>query len=339
MQELVGRLAKLDPDAGAAVKVIAYFDQLIEGRAGPELIVRGAAVLAGCAARLVDLERGVQVRVDVEGRVGGEIGPPDPAWPSASLLPDGPPVLWLERSGPAGPVEAMVLERAASAVRGSVNRTRGRAGRPADDPIKIAMLLDASVPAPTRLDAARHLGLTENIQVRAIALVGGQARIESTSGASWPSASAANGIGPPRAGIGPTVGLLDLPASWAAARTAFRLTAADTEHDPGPRVVHADQLGGLAVLASVIGPDTEPSPDVQSIEWARTEAPWTLATLVAIAGSASLRTAATALRVHHSTLQERVGHVEHLLGWSIRDPQGRFRLQLALAMWRFHQHP
>jgi sugar diacid utilization regulator len=231
----------------------------------------------------------------------------------------------------------MVLDRAATAIRGTANRAQGRAGRPSDDPIEITVLLDASVAAPTRLQAGRRLGLTENIQVRAIALAGGQARIESASGAHWPSASAANGTGPQRAGIGPMVGLLDLPASWAAARTAFRLTAADTEHDPGPRIVHADQLGGLAVLASAIGPDTEPSPDVGSIERARTEAPWTLATLVAIANSASLRTAATALRVHHSTLQERLGHVEHALGWTIRDPHGRLRLQLALAMWRLHR--
>ena len=66
MQELVGRLAQLDPDAGAAVKVIAYFDRLVEGRAGLEPIVRGAAVLAGCAARLVDEDRRVQVRIDVQ---------------------------------------------------------------------------------------------------------------------------------------------------------------------------------------------------------------------------------------------------------------------------------
>jgi hypothetical protein len=87
MQELVGRLAEVDPDAGAAVKVIVYFDRLVEGGAGLEPIVRGAAVLAGCAARLVDDERGVSVRVDAQGRVGGEIGLPDPEWLSTSLLP------------------------------------------------------------------------------------------------------------------------------------------------------------------------------------------------------------------------------------------------------------
>ncbi len=70
MKELAGRLAALDPDAGAALQVIAYFDRLIEGRAGLESLVRGAAVLSGCPARLVDEERGVRVRVEAEERAG-----------------------------------------------------------------------------------------------------------------------------------------------------------------------------------------------------------------------------------------------------------------------------
>jgi hypothetical protein len=339
MQELVGRLAQLDPDAGAAVKVIAYFDRLIEGGAGLEPIVRGAAVLAGCAARLVDDEHRVRVRVDAEGRVQGEIGSPDPEWLRAPLQPGGPPTLWLERSGPAGPVEAMVLERAASAARNALQRRRS-AGQPLDEAGQIAVLLDDTVAAQVRLRVGRQLGIAEKDGVRAVAPAGGQARVESTSGQRWPASSSAasDEAGPPRAGIGPTGGLLELPASLAAARTALRLTAEGTERDPGPRVVHADQLGGLAVLAAVIEPDTEPIADVRAIERARAEAPWVLATLVAVATSPSLRTAATSLVVHHSTLQERMTHVEHLLGWSIRDPQGRLRLHLAVAMWRLHQH-
>ncbi|HEX3784883.1 MAG TPA: helix-turn-helix domain-containing protein [Pseudonocardiaceae bacterium] len=337
MQELVGRLAELDPDAGAAVKVIAYFDRLVEGRAGLEPIVRGAAVLAGCPARLVDDERRVQIRVDVAGRVQGGIGLPDPNWLSAPLRPGGPPVLWLERSGPAGPVEAMVLERAASAARGVLERTRGRAvAASMDDPASVEVLLDGATAAQLRLRAARQLGLAEDATVRAVALAERPARIESVDGANWPAHDAG---ADERAGIGPMGGVLDLPASYAAARTALRFTAAGTESDPGPGIVHADQLGGLAVLAGVIGPDTEPIADVDAVQRARGEAPWVLATLVAVATSPSLRTAAVALLVHHSTLQERLGNVEHLLGWSIRDPQGRLRLQLALAMWRLHQQP
>ena len=327
-------MAQLDPDAGAALKVIAYFDRLVEGRVGLEPIVRGAAVLAGCTARLVDEDRRVQMRVDEQGRVRDEIGLPEQDWPSVPLVPDGPPVLWLERGGPAGPVDAMVLERAAAAARGVLERTRGRSPVGPDDPASVEVLFDATVAAQTRLTVARRLGIAENTQVRAVAPVGGAGWVESADRAAWPTRGRS---AQPRMGIGPLGGVLDLPASWAAARTAARFTATGAEHDPGTPVVYADLLGGLAVLAEVIGPDIEPIADVRAVERARTDAPWVLATLVAVAASPSLRTAATGLRVHHSTLQERIGHVEHVLGWSIREPEGKLRLQLAIAMWRLHR--
>ncbi|MFD9739976.1 helix-turn-helix domain-containing protein [Umezawaea sp. NPDC059074] len=322
MEDLVGRLSALDPDAGAAIKVIAYFDRLVEGRAGLEPIVRGAAVLTGCPARLVDDERGVSVRVDAKGVVDPDAGPPDPAWLSAPLHPGGPPALWLERAGPAGPVEAMVLERALSAARGALARTRGPA--PADD---VAAVLDAAVDERSRLRAARRLGL--GATARAVAVDGGRAKVL-TADQEVPST---------RAGVGPTVPVADLPSSWAAARTALRFAAEGDEQDPGPSVVHADELGGLAVLAATVGPGSEPISDVRDLERARSTAPWALATLVAVATTASLRTAATTLVVHHSTLQDRLAHVEELLGWSVRDPAGKLRLQLAVALRRLHQHP
>ncbi|MFE1311942.1 hypothetical protein [Streptomyces sp. NPDC058755] len=89
MKELAGRLAALDPDAGAAVRVIAYFDRPAETRAGLEALVRGAAVLAGCPARLVDAERRVTLRVEPDGRRRAPETDADPDWPSAPLVPAG----------------------------------------------------------------------------------------------------------------------------------------------------------------------------------------------------------------------------------------------------------
>src|SRR3954451_24595229 len=89
MKELAGRLTALDPDAGAAVRVIAYFDRLSESRAGLEALVRGAAVLSGCPARLVDTDRHVHVRVEPDGTRHDTDTPPDPTWPSAALRPGG----------------------------------------------------------------------------------------------------------------------------------------------------------------------------------------------------------------------------------------------------------
>lgn len=90
MEELAGRLTALDPDAGVAVRVIAYFDRLAESRAGLEALVRGAAVLAGCPARLVDEARHVRVRVEPDGTRRDADSAPDAAWPREPLIPGGP---------------------------------------------------------------------------------------------------------------------------------------------------------------------------------------------------------------------------------------------------------
>ena len=326
MKELAGRLTALDPDAGAAVRVIAYFDRLAETRAGVEALVRGAAVLAGVPARLVDTDRRVRVRVEADGTRRDSDLAPDPGWPSATLTPDGVPALWLERADAApSVVDAVILERAAGAARLVLDRTRGRA--PLDDPALVETLLDATAAEPARLHAARRLGLDPLATARAVAAPGGRPRVVPAAG----PAAEASGV---RTGVGPAVHVLDLPRSWAAARTALRFTAEGTGQDPGPRVVHADELGGIALLADLVVPGAEPPPDVRAVETAAAGAPWLLTTLYAVTATASLRAAAAEANVHHSTLQDRLTHAEHLLGWPVRTPEGRLRLHLALTMRR-----
>ncbi|MEU7319173.1 helix-turn-helix domain-containing protein [Streptomyces griseoviridis] len=331
MRELAGRLTAVDPDAGAAVQVISYFDRLTESRAGLESLVRGAAVLAGCPARLVDTGRGVRVRVGPDG-VRVDDGPPaDAGWPSAVLEPGGGPALWLERtaSGPSV-VDAVILERAAAAIRLVLDRTRGRAPlSPADDPALLETLLDATVPEPTRAHAARRLRAAPGTLVRALASADGRPRVLLGHPDAPPPETA---LPPGRLGVGPAVAVLDLPRSWADARTALRFTADGTAQDPGPRVVHAEELGGVALLAGLVAPGERPPPDVRALEAAATAAPWLMATLHAVVSTTSQRAAATAVNVHHSTLQDRLTHAEQLLGWPLRTPEGRLRLHLALTM-------
>ena len=336
MKELAGRLTALDPDAGVAVRVIAYFDRLAESRAGLEALVRGAAVLAGCPARLVDEARHVRIRVEPDGtrRDAAAADPaPDAGWPREPLLPGDPAgaALWLEREGAALPeggapsvVDAVILERAAGVIRQVLDRTRGRA--PAEDSALTETLLDPAADEPARLLAAKHLGLDQaadpSALFRAVAVFGGRPRV----------LPADSDLPPGRLGVGPAVSVLELPRSWSAARTALRFTAAGTAHDPGAHVVHADELGDLALLEKLFVPGAEPPADVRALETAIADAPWMLVTLHAVAATASLRAAATEINVHHSTLQARIAHAEALLGWSIHTPQGLLRLHLALVL-------
>ena len=81
MQELVGRLTALDPQATESLKVIAYFDALVDGHANPEVLLRGAAVLSGCAAGVASGT--TCIRVDHSGvRRGPAVVPLPGSWRS-----------------------------------------------------------------------------------------------------------------------------------------------------------------------------------------------------------------------------------------------------------------
>jgi hypothetical protein len=367
MKDLAVRLAALDADAGAALRVIAYFDGLTENKAGLQAIVRGAAVLAGCPARLDDVSRRVHVRVDPAGNAAPDPTPPDQSWMRTELVPDGSATLHLERTGEPGPVEAMILERAAGAARAVLDRTRGRA--PSTDPALVELIVDPSAPSDVRRQAAVTLKLGESTRYRAVARPIGPLLLdaETADAADAVDPPARAGVGPAvaapgragsgsavaaapgragagsavvtlgRAGVGPAVAPSELPVSYAAARVALRFAADGTAEDPGPAVVRYEELGGLVLLAEM--PDSADVPDLRALEHAIAAGPWVLSTLHAFADAASLRGAATALRLHHSTFQDRIAQAEHLLGWPVRDPHGRLRLQLALAIRRLRRHP
>jgi hypothetical protein len=339
MHELVAKLTALDPDAGAAVQVIARFDALVEGRAGLEPILEAVAVLTRSPARLTAPGYRVDLRVAPDGRVQHDVGAPDPGWLSATLENGGPPAFWVERGGDYSLVDAMVLDRAAFAARELLHRTRGHAA--ADDPAAVETVLDARVGERDRIRAARLLHLPVDGVFRAVARPGSTGRIE-TVGGRTPSTLPPDDrlrTGRGRTGVGPAGPLAELPSSWARAKTALAFAAEGTEHDPGPNVVVAEELGLLALLPAGLDPAGPPPPDVRALEAAATAAPWVLGTLEAFTSHASLRLAAASLFLHHSTLQSRITTIEQDLGWQVRDPQGRLRVQLALAVRRFLLHP
>ncbi|MFI6463673.1 helix-turn-helix domain-containing protein [Streptomyces sp. NPDC050538] len=343
MHHVVAKLDALDPEAGAAIRVISRFDELVEGHAGLGPILCAVATLSGSPARLIDERFAVALRADLDGRVERDGGPVDPRWIGAPLVPGGRPALWLERVGRHSLIEAMVLDRAAFAAREVLHRTRDAAGRSAgpfsDDPAAVEVLLDGTASENDRLHAARLLHLPEQGSLRAIASADSAGRIvAATKGDGDRTARARRWEGLGRTGIGPAVPLLDLPRSWDRARTALRYAAEGTDEDPGPGVVLYDELGTLGLLADALDPASPPD-DVRALEKAARSGLWVLRTLVEFTSHTSLRLAAAALYVHHSTLKGRITLIEQDLGFPVCDPQGRLRVQLALAARRLLLHP
>lgn len=328
MQELVGRLTALDPAASASLKVIGYFDALVAGQVSVEVLCRSAAVLAGCAAGIENAGRGL--RASPEGNrlaAGGSDG-----WSSHDTGDGGR--VWIERSGPSHENDPMLLERFALAVAITESRTRGDAAqhRAAE------LVVDPDVPDAERAAAAGRLRLDHRRAVRAVATT-----LDSPADGRHPSAVLATPFGlvrltlmdaeerlsllGVRAGLGLPVEPARLPESWASALVAVRLA------DESAPVVDAVQLGALLVLAEAADTASDAHPDVAALETVAAD-PSALATLDALVADGSLRAAAVALGVHHSTVQARLNALSQKLGYDPRTSTGRTRYTVARTLHR-----
>lgn len=335
MRDLITRLSVTDNDAASALKVIAYFDTLVEGHASVAALIRAAAVLADCPAGFRDASRNRSTLVGPDGRIrsASALEPSSRAWADE---PRGV-LIWLERpSGPAG-LDELIVERCAAAIRQSLDRSRHSEGKP--DP---RGLVEAAVDPDERRRVALELGLVDGARAIAALPVGlpGRpfpARLQSLIG---PVTLAFEAVETPgwRMGIGPATDLDDLPHSWTMALTALRFTAEGDPDEPGPLLVHYDELGTLAVLALAQDAGVDLSvPDVQALAAAQARHRWALSTLDAVSRHPSLRQAAAELHLHHSSLTDRLSILEHTLGYRITSPQGQTRTALALALRRLER--
>ena len=69
MQELLGRIARLDPSASLGLRVIACFDELVVGNVNTRALLAAAASLAGCTAGFADPGSGRLLRITAKGQV------------------------------------------------------------------------------------------------------------------------------------------------------------------------------------------------------------------------------------------------------------------------------
>lgn len=352
MRDLLGRLSELDQGAESLVRVIAYFDTLVDGHVGLETIVRSAAALGGCTAGASDPDRQIFLRVDADGlRLDRDVAPADGSRVVHSAN-DGLEV-WLERPDGPRPTDTMVLERFASSAAIVVERSYGRA--PGRDPGQVELLLDSRAPSEVRTRAGRRLGLPaqKTLQVVAVQppdpettaatleqlMPGLEARWSTPLGRLHAFVVPEGAVLPDpaghlQAGFGPAAQLAGLSDSLRGAVIALRLTAAGTERDPGARQLDYVDLGGLAVIAESYDGQGTATRDIDALERVQAMWPWALTTLEGVANHGSLRQAASRLHLHHSTVQQRAAQLAGELDFDIDTAGGRLRLQLALALRR-----
>ena len=175
MKGLLLRLSALDADAEAAVRVIAYFDRLVESGATTREAVRATAALAECAAGWADAT-GTTYRVAPDGaelpaEAPGEPSrsvPVDPA--GASAAGGSAARVWLERAGGSASLDDLVLERLALTVR-LLGTARLRTSPPnLADPALVELVLAEREGREDRARAVHLLGLAAGRPVRVLAV-------------------------------------------------------------------------------------------------------------------------------------------------------------------------
>ena len=338
MQELLGRIARLDPSASLGLRVIACFDELIVGNVNTKALLAAAASLAGCVAGFAQDQTGRTLRVTPRGLVAPE--PQHPQGRSAGARAEPAPGLhvWLERTGPDHPNDAIILERLGMAV-----RLRHGAGRRDHDHRRdLGLLTDVDVSPEARRVAAAALGLDAHDEHRVVVAPLFAVWVTHPAG---PEDVLATRHGPLHALVLPAdrADLAHLEASPVGVGVA-----ADVEHlhhslrtavvalrlcdPPTTPMVLADDYGGLVSLLAQTQPE-DPQPDADRLERVREHA-WGLETVAAIVRSQSLRQAARCAGVHHSTMQARVDTLVALLGFDPFDGFGRARLGTAYLVHR-----
>ncbi|MFE6996732.1 hypothetical protein ACFVAE_12290 [Microbacterium sp. NPDC057659] len=307
MQELVGKLSALDPEASDALKVVAYFDALISNRVGPAGLLRGAAVLSGA---VIGLDRhGSIMRCDPQGVRMPEQPQPDGVMNAATSGG----VVWLERSGSPHANDRIILERLALGL-----QLLDSSGAESNS---LAVAIDSGRPLEERVAALGRLKLEPHDSIRLVATA-----VESSPGpgptvvmptrygmmrATIETGTTAGG----RAGLGLRARADHAPDSWLGAVIALRLA---TDLTP---VVDAADLGAMLLLATAYDPDA-PHEDVRALA---SLDPRNAEILRVIVESDSIRSAATELGMHHSTVQAKHDSLTRALGYDVRTTSGRMR--------------
>lgn len=328
MRDLIGKLEVVDDDTASALRVIDHFDRLVDERTSTAAVVRAAAALAGSPAGLHDAARGLVKRFAADGRAlageaeGGWRHEPIPGQPGSWL--------WLERTGGDGPLDALILERAARALQAL---STGSSDPSTSGLVRIACDPDAT--DADRRDAVARLGLSGPVTVVLSTSAHLRATLISTVGALVVALLPGTTTIPEgvRAGSAVAPDPLQLPAALEQARTALRLAA-----DVGglaPAMVRYDDLGALAVIAERISADEAAGvDDVRRLDELLAGHPWVVDTLHAVLDQPSLRQSAAMLHVHHSTLQERLTWLAGQLGYAPTKGRGRQRAAVTLLLWR-----
>jgi hypothetical protein len=158
MEALAERLSQLDSQAEGALRVVMFYDTLIQRRVDLPALARASAGLAECVTGIQLHGTGQTIRMSPDGR-------PAPAPPPPSTSTTTPITLdqeeigtvWLERPGQPGRLDDLLLDRLAIAAAAVLERY-GPARTTMADPALVELVISADADQAASARALRLLG-------------------------------------------------------------------------------------------------------------------------------------------------------------------------------------
>jgi hypothetical protein len=342
--------------AESGLKVIAYFDALVEHRATLEACVRAAAALSQCTAGLRDNASSASLRFTRRGVAVEGAGSPALSRP-VRIGDRDVGAVWLEREEGPTALDELIVERMASAA-GVLWR-----GSPRPRVSPAALIETALSPATPSEERARAFGLLRLAPDRPLGVVaipsadadglaavrnaicernrdaegavvlsellGGIGIVLAQPSLTGPLQDLPQGL---NAGVVNNASVDRVPDAWLQAQTAARFCGLLGFGS----IVDYDGLGALALLSGLSAEKVVANRDVLGVAEMTTtnRGRAALEALEQRLASGSVRETAAALYLHHSSVRYRLRHAEEYLDVALDDPQGRLRAELAVLLWR-----
>ena len=335
MRDLLSRLAPRDAEAGAALRVLDYFDSLDSSSAGPEAYLRGGAALTESVTGMRLPDRGIDVRVDPAGRrLPNRSSGPEAGWPTAEISPGTGSQVWVENPDPST-IDHLVLERLAQGVSRWHDRMESFAPSPAQ---AWSILLNDPVAADRRVQLIGALRLDASRTYRVLAATATQSSeplsaMAEVSGVpvraiiQLASVEVGSDLPGHRGGVGPAVAPADIMESWSRALVVLRMARLG-------ELVHWDRLKVVGPLFLHATPEevmTDPMVQLITAE----QIPWLDETVTALTKAKSVRGACALLGLHHSTVQKRVDRLQGTFDLDLSNSRHLFYLWLGCVAQRF----
>ncbi len=357
MEGLLRRISAEGSEAENALRVVAFFDELVEHRSSPDALVRSTARLIGAPAGFLSDSGSSSWSFDGIGR---QLGPTIPAAAHTQRVTiDGGfvGVAWIKPETSNYSLAELVLERMSLSARIILGRDLGESAHVEAN--SLSRLLDSGNPVEERIADAQALGFRASWQVRVIVakdleepdrfedavrvwarslnikctapLVDGQTRVvvfHETGDIPFEGLVHWSGL----VAVGPRVNVSDAPSSLESAIQALRLTSRTF----GPHLVDHETLGPLQFLAAVSPAVASQDPLVQQLlvlsdsDSGKAQ----VLALDAFCRQGSLRAAAAELTLHHSSLANRLENISRKLGLDVSDPKQRLKISLSLLLLR-----